>query len=284
MFKSYDDFLSQNFLQKSEPHESLSSLSEDLIQKKLESEEPRPSNTTNFEDEDLSTNKKTKLSTAVTAHGRNSNNSHSREGSQPEKSGRHSKPDSDDTLASSADTESHFELKAPHPARLPSTSRRPVAAQPDRLAALLRGHCVRHRLRKPFIQALVAQVREARRLVSEFRAEADSSGPDPGGGEAQMLRMLRGTLHTSVAELADRLTRPEPVPSSSFAAAAASGGWRRPQHERTFLRKGQGRVAVPLAGPPRARAPPPEAAPGARLRLLAAGDTSLVGRGRYGSC
>ena len=61
MFKSYDDFLSQNFLQKSEPHESLSSLSEDLIQKKLESEEPRPSNTTNFEDEDLSTNKKTKF-------------------------------------------------------------------------------------------------------------------------------------------------------------------------------------------------------------------------------
>ncbi len=69
-----------------------------------------------------------------------------------------------------------------------------------------------------------------------------------------MLRMLLATLHSSVGELSDRLTRPEPVPS--FISSAA-GARRRPPQERSFLRKGQGRVAAPSPPQPAGSVRPP---------------------------
>ena len=115
----------------------------------------------------------------------------------------------------------------------------------QRLKAAIVGHRVRHRMRLHPVKSIVGKIKEAVRLHLEMEHEVRSGPGKARPVEIQILRQLEGTREGAIEELCHALTRLEP-PVVSALASGASGSARRPVREKKFLKKGQGRAAVPL--------------------------------------
>jgi hypothetical protein len=150
-------------------------------------------------------------------------------------------------------TASHSSVTPSPPIRSKNSATPPPLAtlpldprQRQRIRAAILGHRVRRRMQMHPIQSIVSKIKESVRLHGEMKQELKERGGDANLAiELQILRQLEGTRESAVEELAYALTRLEPPVMSATGASAHAENNKKPR-KKTFLKKGQGRAAVPL--------------------------------------